>query len=255
MMKGICIVSERGGVGKTTTVLEIAYHLAKEFKVVVVDLDPQGNTTSQLTNKILPERGAYEVLAENAAIDSVAVKAHKNWSNNIDLLAASRKLVKINKSLDDNPDRNYVLKEALEKTSAYDIFVVDNSPVLVDLKVTNALAASTHVITPVSCDEFDLQSISAVEDYISLIKKRTNPDLKVLGTLITQYQMGRTEVIKSLVQSIKKQKTPVIPIKIRFTTAVKKAHTAYHSLDKIRPRCKAATDYKNLTYFLKEFLI
>jgi chromosome partitioning protein len=253
-MKGTSFISAKGGTGKTTTVLEIAYHLAQKHRVLVIDLDFQSNTTMQLTNKNIPEVGAFEVLTENVPIKSAVVKAHKNWPQNIDLLSASRKLVKVNKALEDLPDRNFVLKEALEKSSGYDYFLIDNSPVILDLKVTNALAASTHVITPVSCDEFDLQSISAVEDYIYLIKKRTNPDLKVIGTLITQFQYGNAKVIKSLVEDLNSFKTPVIPTKIRYTTKVKEAHKEYQSLDKLRPKCKASTDYKNLVYFLKESL-
>lgn len=186
MGKIIAVTNQKGGVGKTTTSVNLAASLcATKRRVLLVDLDPQGNATMGCgVNKYDIEQSAYELLIEDYPIDKVIIeKAVGNFDlipSNIDLTAAEVELV----SLSCKEQR---LRFQLAKVkSNYDYIIIDCPPSL-SMLTLNALVAADSVIIPMQCEYYSLEGLSALIDTIKKLTGIINPDLKIEGLLRTMY--------------------------------------------------------------------
>ncbi|MFH4354322.1 MAG: AAA family ATPase [Neisseriaceae bacterium] len=188
-MKGhvLVVVNQKGGVGKTTTVVNLAASLAElAAKVLLVDLDPQGNaTTGSGIDKNRMKLGVYDILFEESLIEEGLLRSEKG---KYDVLASNRLLVGAEVELVQELGRESKLKNALEKVrSQYDYVLIDSPPTLTLLTI-NGLTAADFVLIPVSCEYYALEGISDLLDTISKIKKaRINPGLEVIGILRTMF--------------------------------------------------------------------
>jgi chromosome partitioning protein len=184
--KIITITNQKGGVGKTTTCVNLAASLAATRKrVLMIDLDPQGNATmGSGIDKHQLEHSVYELLtdqtdAANAIIKDTLCGYHLIGANG-DLTAAEVELLQL-------PRREFRLKMALMPVMEdYDFILIDNPPSL-NLLTVNALAASSGVIIPMQCEYYALEGISALVGTINKINRRLNPELKIEGILRTMY--------------------------------------------------------------------
>ena len=182
----ITFANQKGGVGKSTSVVNIAASLGLLGKrVLVVDSDPQGNTTSGFgVNKRTTQHTIYDVLIGRADVQSATIETK---FQNIHLLPANISLAGAEFELVLADDREARLKDALEKVKdRYDIILIDCPPSLGILTI-NALVAANGLVIPMQCEYYSLEGLSQLMMSVKQIKKRFNPDLNLTGILITMY--------------------------------------------------------------------
>lgn len=189
MSKIVSIVNQKGGVGKTTTAINLSYSLAKLGKrVLLVDLDPQSNASSGLGFVEGEDSGGtiYDVLASGSTAKSVLVSlTHGNHS--VDLLPSNTNLSAAEVEIVAESDRSYRLKNALSCVEAdYDIILIDCPPSL-GLLTVNALTASHSVLIPLQCEYFALEGLGQLLRTVQYIRQELNSDLALEGILLTMY--------------------------------------------------------------------
>lgn len=201
MSKIICVANQKGGVGKTTTATNLAYSLAVlENKVLLVDADPQANTTSHLGLDPKNIRlGLYELLVQDLDPKDAILDTKYDY---LDILPANIDLVGAEIEMIDMPNRERIMSKLLDKVSAsYDFVIIDCSPSL-GLITTNALGASDSVIIPVQCEYFALEGLGKLLNTIKIVQKSINPKLEIEGLLLTMYD-SRLRLSNQVVEEVK----------------------------------------------------
>ncbi len=188
MARIISVVNQKGGVGKTTTAVNLAAFLADSGqRVLLIDLDPQGNASAGvgIDYKTLPQ-GIYEVLVH----DLVAIRdVVKVLSDRLHIVPSTPNLAGASVELVSHPEREYILRKNLAEVEPYyDYVLIDNPPSL-GLLTINSLVAAREVLIPVQCEYYALEGLGQLLTTISLIKEHLNPDLEVLGAVMTMYDI------------------------------------------------------------------
>lgn len=202
MGKIISFSNQKGGVGKTTTCVNLSAYLAtKGYKVLIVDLDPQGNATSGLGfAKSEIKNSLYNVMIDDMPIADAVVKT---CVENLDLLPSSIDLAGAEVELVYIKNREHVLKRVLEKArGSYDFITIDCPPSL-GLLTINALAASDTVIIPIQSEYYALEGLSQLMNTIRLVVKHLNPALKIEGVVLTMND-NRAIISRQISEEIKK---------------------------------------------------
>lgn len=201
MGKIIAIANQKGGVGKTTTAVNLAAAIGVlEKKVLLIDADPQANASSGLgINVEEVEYGTYEVLEHSApAQDAI----QPTTSPNVELIPAHIDLVAAEIELVDKVNREYMLKEALKDIkNKYDFIIIDCAPSL-GLITLNALTAADSVIIPIQCEYFALEGLGKLLNTINSVQKLHNQDLTIEGLLLTMYD-ARLRLSNQVVEEVK----------------------------------------------------
>lgn len=202
MGKRICIFNQKGGVGKTTTVVNLAAALGKnKKKVLVIDVDPQGNATSGLgIDKQSLEATVYEFLLGEVDFQDVVQQAS---SEHVYVIPSTPELAGLEVELVQMDQRESKLKERLlEWTDDYDFILIDCPPSLGQLSL-NALTAAESVIIPIQCEYYALEGVSQLVETINLVRNGLNPDLEVEGVVLSMYD-GRNNLAIEVVEEVKK---------------------------------------------------
>lgn len=251
MGKAIAIFNQKGGVGKTTTNINLAACLAMKGKrVLVLDLDPQGNTTSGLgVAKKTLKLTSYDLLIEDdmdpsTAIMPTSVEGLDIIPSSVDLAGAEIELVRLE-------GREKRLKKALEKVKgAYEYIFIDCPPSL-GLLTINALTAVDSVLIPIQCEFYALEGVTQLLSTIDLVRKKLNPGLTIQGVILSMFD-GRTNLSIQVMKEVKrffgdKLYATVIPRNVRLAEA-----PSYGvPITKYDPRSKGAKAY---VAFAEEFL-
>ena len=201
MNKTIVIANQKGGVGKTTTAINLAACLGVlEKKVLLVDADPQANSTSGVgydPREI--KSGLYECLIDNLSPRDAIVKTE---SPNLDLLPAHIDLVGAELELVNQQNREFILKGILEQVkSSYDYIIIDCAPSL-GIVTTNALTAANSIIIPIQCEYFALEGLGKLLNTIKIVQNRLNKELDIEGLLLTMYDT-RLRLSNQVVEEVK----------------------------------------------------
>ena len=201
MGKVIAIANQKGGVGKTTTAINLAASLAVlEYKTLLIDADPQGNATSGVgVDPRTVKVGIYECLIDEANVKKAIIETD---TPNLWLIASDIDLVGAELELVDQPNRNQKLKNLLAKVKDdYDFVIIDCSPSL-GLVTLNVLTAAQSVIIPVQCEYFALEGMGKLLHTIKLVQTEMNEDLEVEGVLLTMYDI-RLRLSNQVVEEVK----------------------------------------------------
>jgi chromosome partitioning protein len=241
----LAIANQKGGVGKTTTAINLAAALAaNDFRVLVVDSDPQGNATTGLGVTKDPARPSlYHVLLGDTPPDQAIVSTD---FEGLDLISADKNLIGANLELVDEPNREFRLRERLQQIRDKYRFILIDCPPALDLLTLNALIASDAVLVPIQCEFFALEGISELMDTIERIKNSFQHGLEVEGILLTMYD-DRTNLTRQVANDLteffgdKVFKT-IIPRSIRLAEAPSFGKTIL-SYD---PRSRGAESYIKL---------
>ena len=218
----IAVANQKGGVGKTTTAINLSACLAeKEQKVLVIDIDPQGNTSSGLgIDKNNVENTVYELMLGEAELkDCIMVEVYPNLSvlpSNINLAGAEIELIGLE-------NQQFILKTQIDKIRyEYDFIIIDCPPSLNTLTV-NAMTAADTVLVPIQCEYYALEGLSQLMHTIDLVKQRLNPNLEIEGVVFTMYD-ARTPLSLQVVENVKETLTntiykTIIPRNVRLAEA------------------------------------
>lgn len=218
----IVVANQKGGVGKTTTAINLSASLAElDQKVLVIDMDPQGNTTSGLgIAKEEVENTVYELLLGECKIEDTILKTEYNHlelvASNIDLAAAEIELI-------GTEDKEFILKNDLDAVKEnYDFVIIDCPPSLSMLTINSMCAADT-VLVPIQCEYYALEGLSQLIHTIDLVRERLNPTLVIEGVVFTMYD-ARTNLSLQVVENVKNNLSQniyktIIPRNIRLAEA------------------------------------
>lgn len=250
MAKIISTFNQKGGVGKTTTVINLSAGLGKlNKKILILDLDPQGNATSGLgVEKSELEKTIYDVIINGEDINNIIIET---TAENVFIAPSYVDLAGAEIELSNIKNRELILKKSLKNLEDnYDYIIIDCPPSL-GLLSLNSLAASDSVIIPIQCEYYALEGVSQLMETINLVKKTVNKDLEVQGVVLSMFD-GRTNLSIQVVEEVKKYfkgkvYTSIIPRNVRL------AEAPSHGLS-IMDYDKRSTGAESYSLLAEEFL-
>ncbi len=236
------VANQKGGIGKTTTATALAGILGKKGKTLLIDADPQGNSSATYQAQIENQGTLYDVMVDSQMLPLDEAVQHLP---NGDIVASDPLLAKAEKMLDGDVDGLYRLKDAIEELSGYEYVVIDTAPSL-NVILYNTLIAADEVIIPVMADAYSMQGLQQLCNTIKAVQRRQNQSLKIAGLLLVKFS-GRSKLEKrvreELCQMAKDLGTKVFDSAIRECVKTKEAQEAKKLLIDYAPNCNSMQDY------------
>ncbi|KYH34113.1 sporulation initiation inhibitor protein Soj [Clostridium tepidiprofundi DSM 19306] len=250
-MKKICIFNQKGGVGKTTISVNLSTCLAMEgYNVLVIDIDPQGNTTSGLgINKNEIDKSIYDVITGDEKLDDVIIKSQ--FMSTLHIAPSTVDLAGAEVELIEREKRELILRNKIQELEGkFDFIFIDCPPSLSFLTV-NALTACDSVLIPIQCEFYALEGVGQLVNTIQLIKKSLNRNIEIEGVIISMYD-ARTNLSNDVVEEVRKYFKEKVYENI-IPRNIKLAESPSHGLPIMLydSRCRGAQAFEKLT---KEFL-
>lgn len=239
-MKTLGMVNQKGGVGKTTTAINLAAYLAAGGRrVLLIDMDPQGNATSGLGLRGANE-GLYDALSEPERVQSLI---QPTAQEGLDILPATPDLAGAGVELSDQP---YVLRDLLTRVTGYDLAIIDAPPSLGPITV-NVLSAADALIIPLQAEYYALEGLAGLTETVDKVREALNPKLQLLGVAITMFD-GRTNLAQEVEESVRKHFGElvfwsVVPRNVRLSEAPSFAKP----INQFAPMSSGAAAYKRLS--------
>ena len=245
MGRTIVIANQKGGVGKTTTAINLSASLADlGKKILVIDTDPQGNTSSGLgVEKNEVENTVYELLIGETTIEECI---QKEVFENLDIISSNINLAAAEIELTGFEEKEFILKKAVDQVRAdYDFIIIDCPPSLNTLTI-NAMCAADTVLVPIQCEYYALEGLSQLMNTVELVRDRLNPNLEIEGVVFTMYD-ARTNLSLQVVENVKanldqKIYKTIIPRNVRLA----EAPSYGMPITKYDPRSTGAEGYRLL---------
>ena len=248
-MKVYVIANQKGGVGKTTTATNLAGILSQKGKTLLIDADPQGNSTSTYQAQVEDVATLYDVMIDT---DKLPIDEAIQHLENGDIVASDPLLSKAEKMLDGDVEGFYRLKDAIDMLDGYEYVVIDTAPSL-NVVLYNCLIAADEVIIPMTADSYAVQGIRQLYDTIMAVKRRQNSALKIAGLLLVKYA-GRANLEKNTranIEALAKEMGTKVFTAIRDCIKTKEAQEQKKLLINYAPKCNTMLDYID---FVEELL-
>ncbi len=250
-MKKVCIFNQKGGVGKTTTNINLCAYLAMEgYKVLTIDIDPQGNTTSGLgLDKRNLEMSMYDVITSDASLKEIILKSE--LVQNLYIAPSTMELAGAEVEIIGKENREVILANKIQEVEDdYDFIFIDCPPSLGVLTI-NALTSVESVLIPIQCEFYALEGVGQLINTIKLVKKSLNKDLEIEGVVMTMYDY-RTNLSNEVFEEVKNFfNEKVFETTISRNIRLAEAPSFGLPIMLYDEKCKGAESYKALT---KEFL-
>lgn len=245
-MKTISVANQKGGEGKTTTAINLADGLARRgYKTILIDMDPQGNSTSIYLNPENFDRTMFHVFHLRLKLTEILVKTKKE---SLYLAPSNIKLAEMEMLSSNTVEAPFVLRDSMENISGFDYCIIDCPPSL-SIFTINALVASDYVLIPLQAEKFSIDGIAGLQNTINSIQKRINPKLEILGALVTQLKPN-TILTKTIIPVLDKY-FKVFKTTISDGVAIGESHLAKCSIFDYNGKSRQAREYES---FVEEFL-